>query len=317
MSVRYLILLLALGTVWGSSYLFIKVIVEETSPLALVEGRLLFGTVTIAAVLAWRRASLNLSPGLLLKVTLLAILANIIPFLLISWGEIHISSSVAAILNSSFPLFTAVFAAALPTGERLTPLRLGGLVVGFLGVMVLTGTDILDITKDSVLGQLAVIAASACYGLGAIYTRSLLRSQDFLSLSGLQIALGALVLAPALFVLEGGRPDSSLSLEAGGSLVTLGILSTGLATVVYLHLIGSIGSVRASLVGYIMPITGLLLGWAVLGEPLGLNSVLGCALILIGVAAVGRGRGETSAAAAAPSESNSSSLPARQRAGPH
>lgn len=298
MSVRSLALLLALGTVWGASFLFIKVVVEETSPLALVEGRLLFGAVAVAAVLAWRRTSLNLSPGLLLKVTLLAILGNVIPFLLISWGEIHISSGAAAVLNSSFPLFTAVFAAALLAGEQLTPVRLGGLMVGFLGVLVLTGSDILDVTDASVLGQLAVIAASASYGLAAVYARALLRSQNLLSLSGLALALGALLLAPALLALDGGRPDYSLSLEAWGSLITLGVLNTGLAYVLYLYLIENIGSVRTSLVGYILPVTGLLLGWAVLAESVGLNSILGCALILVGVAAVSRGRVEAPASAA-------------------
>jgi len=309
MSIRQFAVLLALGAVWGASFLFMKVLVKETSPLALVEGRLVLGALTVGAVLAWRRQSpLDLSAGWPLRVLLLALLSNIIPFLFISWAVIHIDSGVAAVLNSTFPLFTALFAAALLTGERLTPIRLSGLLLGLLGVIALTGNDLLDVSNASLLGQMAVLAAACSYGFATVYSRSLLRSQDLLSLSGLQLMLGALALAPALLIVDGAKPDYSLSWEAWGSLIILGVVSTGLAYVVYLHLIATIGSVRASLVGYILPITGLLLGWAVLDESLGLNSILGCALILIGVAAVARGRVEISRSAATPAKS--SALPA-------
>jgi drug/metabolite transporter (DMT)-like permease len=290
MTPRQLVLLLVLSLVWGASFLFIKVVVEDTSPIPLVQARMVLGALTMVAVMVWRRLSLTAPPGFLLKVAALAVISNIIPFLLISWGEIHITSGLASVLNSTTPLFTVLFAAILLTQERLTPLALMGLLVGFVGVIVLTGRDVLDFTRADVLGQLAVVAASACYGLGAVFARSLLRAKDPLSLAGLQLVLGSVVMAPVLFA-SGGVPDYSLSVQAWGSLLALGVLGTGLAYIIFLWLLEASGPVKASMVTYIIPIVGLLLGWAVLGESIGLNTVLGAALIIIGVAMVAWGRG--------------------------
>jgi len=286
MTFRSLGLLLLLGSVWGASFLFIKVVVEETSPLALVQGRITFGALTVVAVMAFgRRRSVRASPRLWAKVAGLAVLSNIVPFLLISWGEIHIESGTASVLNSTMPLFTALFAGLILVDERLTWLRLSGLLLGFLGVAVLTGGDIIDVTDSSVLGQMAVVGAAACYGAAAVYARILLRSEDPFDLCRLQLVIGALILAPALFAVD-GVPNYNLSLEAWLSLITLGVLGTGLAYMAYLWLLGTVGSVRASLVTYIVPIAGLTLGWAVLDESVGINSIVGCGLIILGVTTV-------------------------------
>ena len=285
MSARSLGVLLLLGSVWGASFLFIKVVVEETSPLALVEGRITFGALAIVAVMALRRRPVSLSPRLGAKVAGLAVLTNIVPFFLISWGEIHIESGTASVLNSTMPLFTALFAGLLLVDERLTWVRLSGLLVGFLGVIILAGGDITNVTDSSVLGQMAVVGAAACYGAGAVYVRILLRSEDPLNLTGLQLVVGALILGPVLFAVD-GVPNYNLSLEAWLSLITLGVLGTGLAYVAYLWLLGTVGAVRTSLVTYVIPIVGLILGWAVLGESFGINTIAGSGLIILGVTAV-------------------------------
>jgi drug/metabolite transporter (DMT)-like permease len=290
MTARSLGLLLLLGSIWGASFLFIKVVVEETSPLALVQGRITFGALTVVAVMAFNRhRSGRTSLRLWAKVAGLAVLSNIVPFLLISWGEIHIESGTASVLNSTMPLFTALFASLILADERLTWLRLSGLLLGLLGVGILTGGDITDVTDSSVLGQMAVVGAAACYGAGAVYARMLLQAEDPLNLTRLQLVAGALILAPALFAVD-GVPNYNLSLEAWLSLITLGVLGTGLAYMAYLWLLGAIGSVRTSLVTYIVPITGLTLGWAVLDESIGINSIVGCALIILGVTTVIRRR---------------------------
>ncbi len=290
MSPRHLALLLALGAVWGASFLFIKVVVEETSPITLVEARLFFGALAALAVVAWRRLPLTREPAFLLKVALLAALNSVLPFLLISWAEIHIASGLTAVLNSSTPLFAALFTAAFLPQEGLPLTGLVGLLVGFVGVVILMGGDILSITEADTLGQLAVIGASACYGLSTVFGRYLLRRENPMSLAGLQLALGVLLLAPALLVADGGRPDLALSAEAWASLLALGLLGTGIAYMVYLVLLDATGPVQASLVTYIIPIMALFLGWAVLDESIGLNTLLGCAFIIAGVAAVAWGR---------------------------
>ena len=289
MRARSLAVLLLLGSVWGASFLFIKVVVEETSPLALVEGRITFGALAVIAIMAFRRHPGSLSPTLWARVAGLAVLTNIVPFLLISWGEIHIESGTASVLNSTMPLFTALFAGLILADERLTWVRLSGLLVGFLGVVVLAGSDITNITDSSVLGQMAVVGASAFYAAGAVYARIFLRSEDPLNLTRLQLVIGALILAPALFAVD-GVPNYNLSLGAWLSLIALGGLGTGVAYVAYLWLLGTVGAVRTSLVTYIVPIVGLALGWAVLDESFGADTIAGCGLIILGVTAVIRRR---------------------------
>src|SRR5439155_1008505 len=189
--------LLALGCVWGASFLFIKVLVDDTGPLEVATGRLCIGAVAILSFIRLRGLPVPWTPSLVAKVSVLALVANIAPFALIAWGEEHIESGTASVLNSTMPIFTAIFATSLLPEERFTTARAGGLVVG-----------------------------------------------------------------------------------AG---------ATGVAYVAYLWLIDVTGSVRASLVTYIIPVVGLFLGWAVLDESIGINIVVGSALIIGGVAMVLRG----------------------------
>lgn len=281
--------LLALGGVWGASFLFIKVSVDEIPPLEVAGGRIFFGALAVVVVMVIQRKPLPHSPALIAKVALMALFANVVPFTLIAWAEVHIDSGIASVLNSTMPLFTALFAAAFLTEERFTTGRLAGLAVGFVGVVVLSEGNILEITDSDVLGQLAVVGASLCYGAGAVYARTLLRAEDPLGLSGLQLILGTLLAVPVSLAVE-GSPDYSLSVKGWLSLLALGIVGSGFAYVAYLWLIDNLGSVRASLVTYIIPAVGLLLGWSVLGEEIGLGTILGTALIVLGIATVMRGQ---------------------------
>ncbi len=289
MNPKALLILLALGATWGASFLFIKVIVEETSALEVAEGRMFFGALAVGAVMAMRRTRLRWPPSLWFRVAVWALVGIVVPFILIAWAEEHIASGTASVLNSTMPLFTTLFAAIFLMEEQLTPVRGAGLVVGFVGVVVLTGGDIYDFSDSSVLGQLAVVGAAACYGAGAVYARGLLKQADPLELSGGQLVLGTLLVLPLLLAVR-GTPDYSLSAEAWLSLLALGVLGTGIAIVVYLWLVDNVGSVRSSLVTYIIPIVGLFLGWAVLDESIGVNTLLGGALIIAGVAGVMRGQ---------------------------
>ena len=290
---KALLALLALGATWGASFLFIKVIVEETSPLEVAQGRMFFGALAVGAVLAVRRTRPRWERSLWAKVAVWTLVTVVIPFILIAWAEQHIASGTASVLNSTMPLFTTLFAAAFLIEEQITPVRGVGLVVGFVGVLVLTGGDVYNIRDSSVLGQFAVVGAAACYGIGSVYGRTLLRREDPLALSAGQLLVGSLLVLPLLLAVR-GVPDYSLSVEAWLSLLALGILGSGFAFVVYLWLVDNVGSVRSSLVTYIMPVVGLFLGWAVLDESIGVNTTLGAALIIAGVAAVMRGQAPSS-----------------------
>ena len=293
MRFRAAVALVLLGSVWGSSFLFIKVIVDEIAPLELVVGRLALGTLAVWPVLLYRRLPLRRSPTLLAKVAVLALLGMVAPFALIAWAEVHIDSGVASVLNSAMPLWTSLFAAAVLLEERMTVVRAAGLSVGFVGVIVLTGGDIWRVTENDVLGQLAVVGASMCYGASAVFARTLLRSEEPLSLSAIQLAIATALTIPIALAVEGTPDVGALSAKGALALLPLGVLATGLGYIAYLWLVDNTGSVRASLVTYIVPVVGLLLGWAVLDEGIGINTLVGAVLIIAGVATVVSGEAPT------------------------
>lgn len=290
--------MLVIGSIWGSSFLFMKVLLDDISPIEIVAGRLFFGALAIGVFVAWRRLPLRLSPTLVLQVSLVAVISNIIPFGLIAWGEENVDSGIAGVLNSTMPIFTAILAAMFLAEEKITPMRLGGIALGFVGVLTLTGDDIVNVTDSGVLGQLAIIGAAACYGIGAVYTRSLLGSNDPVTLAALQITMGLVLTVPLVFLIE-GSPGYGMSAESVLSLLGLGVLSTGAAYILFYWLIDNIGSVRSSLVTYVVPVVALILGWLVLDEGIGLNVILGAALIIGGVASVIRGQAPSSVRAVA------------------
>jgi drug/metabolite transporter (DMT)-like permease len=194
---------LALGSIWGASFLLIKVLLAEIGPAELVSGRLFFGTLAVLLVMAYRRVTLRLSPRLNAKISVLAILDSVAPFVLIAWAEARIDSGMASALTATMPLFTAMFAVAVLAEERLTTGSLLGLALGFAGVIALTGRDILDFASAGTQGQNAVLGAAACYAAAAVYARILLRSEDALNLSGLQLVLASLIALPLTLTLEG------------------------------------------------------------------------------------------------------------------
>ncbi len=176
MTPKALLALLALGVTWGASFLFIKVIVDETSSLEVAEGRMFFGALAVGAVMGIRKTPLRWRRSLWLKVAVWALVGIVVPFTLIAWAEEHIASGTASVLNSTMPLFTAMFAAAFLIEERLTAARVAGLGVGFLGVIVLTGGEVYDLRDSTVLGQLTtdghkpyLFAVDAACGGGVDY----------------------------------------------------------------------------------------------------------------------------------------------------
>jgi drug/metabolite transporter (DMT)-like permease len=285
-----ILLLVALGCTWGASFLFIEVLLDEISPIEVVAGRLALGAVAVIGYMLVRRLRLQWTPSLLVRMVPIAILGNILPFALISWGQESVDSGLASVLNATVPISTAAIGAIFLAEERFTTGRLIGLLLGFAGIVVLTGDDILNITDSAVQGQLAVIAAGVCYAGSSTYSRTLLRSFDPASLSAIQLTIATLICIPLVFLIEGSPTYGTMNIEAWGAILALGLGGTGLAYIVYLWLIEHMGTVRASLVTYIVPIVALFLGWLVLDETIGLNVILGAALIIVGVASVMRGQ---------------------------
>lgn len=286
MQIKATLTLIALGLAFGSAFLFTKVVVHEISATELVAGRLLLGAVTVAAIMLVMQRAPRITPAALIGAAALALFDSIVPFTLIAWAETRIDSGVCSVIVSTMPLFTVLFAAATLPDERLAPGGILGLSAGFLGVVVLGGGDTTDITSSGTLGLLAVVGAAASYGIAAVIARRLLCDNDALELTGMKLAIAALIAFALTFAVEGAPDYAALSPKGGLALLALGVISTSAAFAVFLWVVRQVGSVKASLVTYIVPVVGLLLGWLVLGEHIGPATILGALLITAGISAV-------------------------------
>ena len=276
-----LLLLVALATVWGASYFFIRVAVPAFGPAALVALR-----VVIGGLLLWGAAAALRRPIVvrrhLPRLAILGLLNAALPYLLISAAELHLTASFAAILGATVPLFAAIMAARF-LGERLTASRIGGLVLGIVGVGVMVGWGPMALDRATVLSVLAMLVASASYASSGIYTKLKLKGVSTYSLA-LGQQLGALVwlaIPGALLV-----PKTAPSPAAVGSLLALGLLSTGVAYLMFFELLERVGPTKTTTVTYLIPIVGMLAGAVMLGEPLTGGMLLGLGLVLASVVLV-------------------------------
>lgn len=282
-----LLLLVLLGGIWGTSFLFIKIIVAEIPPLTLVMGRL-----GMAAAVMWLLLLLRRAPrpaGKLWRAfAVVGLLNGALPFALISWGEQYIPSGWAALLQSTTPIFAVIFSHFLTTDDRLNRRKVAGVLIGFVGVGLLMGPEVREGLSASVLGLLAIVGSSMCYALATIYARHRLRDQPpMLSATG-QFTMGLAYIAPMALLLE--RPFAVMpSPRALASWVTLAVGGTALAYVLYFALVRRASATFVTMVTYIVPINGLILGALVLGEPLSPMLFVSLGLILGGVLLVRSG----------------------------
>jgi drug/metabolite transporter (DMT)-like permease len=274
-------MLVVLSCIWGNSFLFTKVAVEEVPPLTLVEGRLILAGAVLLLLMRALRLSLSLTPVLWAAVAFMGVVNNVIPFALITWGQQHIDSSLAAILNSTMPLFTVIIA-PLWIKEPLTLDRALGVLVGFAGVFVLIGADLTDIAESSTLGQLAVVAASAGYATGTVFARRYLQERPPVVFAVAQMMVASALLLPVALAVD--RPfDLHISTKAALAWVALGVASSGLAYVIFFWLVQRVEALQVSLVAYLIPLVAVFVGWMVLDERLGANSFGGLVLIVLGI----------------------------------
>lgn len=286
MKLRDWVLFILLGAIWGSSFLWIKIALEEIGPFALVALRLLFGVLgLLVAVLLWR-PSLPSRRWLWVGLGMLGVTNTALPFVLISWGEQHIDSSVASILNGAVPLFTLVIAHLFLRDERITLRKAIGLLTGFGGVVLLVGRDVgYGAGRDAVLGQLAVLVAAISYASSSVFARRNLHevSPILQAFASLAVADTVVWLAVPVFESPFGLPALPLTWLA---LVWLGLLGTCVAYILYFYLLQSIGATRATMVTYVIPVVGVVLGVIFLHERLDWFLGGGAALVIAGIGIV-------------------------------
>jgi drug/metabolite transporter (DMT)-like permease len=284
-------LFVLLGFLWGSSYLFIKIGVEAGfHPFTLVATRLLFGAVLLGIVVAIAREALPRSLRTYGHLFVMGILSVALPFSLITWAEQSTDSTLAAILNASVPLFVILIAAAVLVDESITTNRVFGLIVGFVGVAILVGFDPGVLAGTDALAAVALIGSSASYAAGAVYARRFVHGLRPMIPAVLQVSFALLISASLAFIFEQpitipGRFDAILAA------VWLGLLGSGTAYLLFFRLLGRWGATRTSLVAYLLPVFGIVLGALVLQEPVDARIIIGTGLVIGGIALVNaRGR---------------------------
>lgn len=289
MGAASIVRLCLLACIWGSSFLLIEVALRGLSPTQIVLGRLVGASVTLLAVVAFRGHPLPREPITWLHLGVMGLVANIGSFFLMSWAQQTIPSGVAGVLNGTTPLFTVAFAVASLAEERLSRLRAAGLLLGFVGVVVVLAPWDQALLSGSVVGHLAGLAAAAGYGATFVYTRRFITQRPYPSVS---LAAGQLVVAAALFALAApfvAADEVTLTPAVVGSVVALGVLGTGVAYLFYYRLITDAGATSTSMVNYLAPVVAVALGVIVLDEPLGWNLFVGAGVVIAGIA-VAEGR---------------------------
>jgi drug/metabolite transporter (DMT)-like permease len=278
-------LLGVLASIWGASYLFIKIGLEDFSPAMVVFLRTLLAALVLAP-LALSRGALTGLGSRWWPVLLLAAVQVAGPFLLISWGEEEISSSLAGILVASAPILTAMLAIFIDRDER--PTRVGGIGIGIgiVGVALLLGVDVGG-DSAALVGGLAVVLASLGYAIGGFYLKARFReTQPIGVVTATMFASAALTLPVALASFPGDAPGAG-SIAA---MAALGAGGTGLGFVIFYTLIADVGPAKASIVAYIAPVFAVIYGVAFRDEAFTLSTLVGMALILGGSWIAGQSR---------------------------
>jgi drug/metabolite transporter (DMT)-like permease len=279
----YVPVLLLLALIWGSSFMFIELALDDLTPAATMTGRLVFAATALGAVLVVRRGFGQAVRSLRQfgrAGVVLGVISTALPFWLIAWGQTRIDSGIAAIGNASMPIFVALLAIWFAQHERVTGFRAFGMVIGLVGVGVLVGVDPQGGWSGAV-GTLAVVLASVSYAVASLYSQHKLGDSSGLLVSTASAIWGTLAILPFGIA---QAPSDVPGWKAIAAVATLGLVGTALGLMLYLNLLENHGSAKGSLVVYLLPPTALVYGAVFLDEPLRVTALVGLALILAGVA---------------------------------
>jgi drug/metabolite transporter (DMT)-like permease len=270
-------MLIATAAVWGASYMFIKVALDAFAEGAIVCLRAALGGLLLLSYAAWR-GKLHDIRGRARWMVVIAFVQVVVPFLLITYGENHISSSLTSILISSVPIFTALLALRFDHAERSQGWALVGIVIGIVGVALLFGLD-LSGSANELAGGAMMVAAAFCYAISWMLVKHKMAGAAPEAVAGGTLVVSAAVTAPLLVA---SPPAGSLPLDSVAALLALGAGGTGVAFVLYYTLIADVGPARAAMVGYIAPAFSIVYGVVLLGESVTVAALGGLVLILAG-----------------------------------
>jgi drug/metabolite transporter (DMT)-like permease len=279
-----LALLLALATLWGASYTFIRIAVATIPPITLIAGRTAIAGLLLLLVMRWRGVRMPSDTATWKRFLFQACLNSVIPWTMVAWGERTLDAGLATILNSTSPIFTFFLTLAITRHEALTSRKLVGVIAGMAGICLIVGMQALSGFGEQLTAQLLTVAAAICYAGAAIFSRGF-KGLDPMAPAAGSLLCGAAILIPVGLVVE--QPwtiaPSTNSLLA---MLALAVFSTAVAFVIYFRLIQTLGSVGTTAQAYLRVPIGVALGVLFLGEDLSSTAWIGLGCVVIGVAAM-------------------------------
>ena len=278
-------LLIVLSIIWGGAFFFGKVAVAELPPFSIVLGRVGIAAIVLNIIVRITGYRMPRSLTIWRDFMVMGALNNMIPFSLIFWGQIHIASGLAAILNATTPLWTVLLAHFMTRDERLNTSRLTGVVLGIFGVIIIIGPDALKGFGSNVVAQLAVIGATISYALAGIFGKRFRDTPPIVTATG-QLTCSTLIIIPIAIWVDKPWLISIPGFQTFGSIIALALVCTALAYIIYFKILASAGATNILLVTFLIPISALILGAFILGERLELRQFMGMGIIVIGLAAI-------------------------------
>ncbi|MGF6254046.1 DMT family transporter [Ensifer sp. LBL] len=280
-------MLILLSILWGGSFFFIGVAVKALPPVTIVALRVSLAALALLAFVRLMGLSMPRDPRVWLAFFGMGLLNNLIPFSLIVWGQTHIASGLASILNATTPLFGVIVAHLLTDDEKLTANRFAGVVVGFLGVAMMIGPAALGGLGSNLLAQVAVLGAALSYALAGVFARRFKRMGvvPIVTATG-QVSAASIMLVPLSLLIDHPWTLPMPGFDVWAAIVSIALISTALAYVLFFRILETAGVTNLMLVTFLIPVSAILLGAMFLGETLEPKHFLGMTLIAAGLAAI-------------------------------
>ena len=276
------LMLLVLAALWGATFFFAEVALNEVPPLTITLHRVVWALPVLLLVVLLKGIPIPRSPRVWFYYLVMGALNNALPFSLIFWGQTEITSGLASILNGTTAVFGAVVAGILLADEPLTVRKIVGAILGVIGVAVIIGFDALTQLDPKSLAQIAVLGAALSYSLASVWGKKTLAGHPA-EMNALGMLTGSAVLMFPIAIWSDGLPVLSLSINVWVSLISVAVFSTALAYLLYFNILARAGSANLMLVTLLIPPFAIGLGWAFLEEQIGYEAWFGFGVIAIGL----------------------------------
>lgn len=287
MGIKAWALLLLLSIAWGGSFFFNAILIKELPPMTIVFLRVGLAAVFLWTYIAVKRITVPTTLEAWSALLVMGLLNNVLPFSLIVWGQTIISSSLASILNATVPMFTVVFAGFLLKDENITPIKIVGVIVGFIGTACIIAPDLQLIGGSQLLAQLAILAAAISYSFAGIFGRrfSRMKLHPVTTAAG-QVSASAVFMLPLMLLIDKPTSLTPPSSSALLALVALALLSTAFAYILYFRILAMAGATNLGLVTFLIPVWAGFFGVWLLSEKLSSNQLIGVSIIAVGLSLI-------------------------------